>query len=209
MTPLRLNAATLADIFTGRIARWDAQALRSLNPDVALPALPIRVVHRAVGSGTGRAFSEFLATSGRWRTAPGDSAEVPWPIGVAAEGNEGVASEVKVSIGAIGFVELTYARQNKLPVAAVQSHSGAFVQPVSAASRYPIMARTWLVVEPRRVPQQKADPLFMFIRWALNEGATQARAMEYTPSSPDTVARYDSLLRVLATRHCGEQGAAP
>ncbi|MDB4913881.1 MAG: phosphate transporter substrate-binding protein [Gemmatimonadetes bacterium] len=200
---LRFDARLLADIFSGRIRRWDAPAVRVLNAGVVLPAMPIVVVHRASGSGTGRAFSDYLAKTGKWRTPADSAADVVWPVGVAVEGNEGVASEVKVTVGAIGYVELVYARQNRLAVAAVQTAAGDFVPPGQGSGTYPIVAQTWLVLDPAHVHAGRGSALVTFIRWALEDGATSAKAMEYFPAPPDTVARYDSLLRKIDFAACG------
>ena len=208
-SPLHFDAALLADIYSGRVTRWNAREVRLLNPDVTLPATTITVVHRASGSGTGRAFSDFLATSGRWAGGHGgDSVDAPWPVGVAAEGNEGVASEVKVTLGAIGFMELAYARQNRLRIGAVKTAGGGFLLPGRGATAYPITARTWLVIDPTHVSTERGEMLASFIRWALHDGAEQAIALEYTPLPADTVAHYDSLLRALTFGKCAVRDTA-
>ena len=202
LTPLRLDDQVLAGIFAGRITHWNALALRALNPMLTLPDLPIIVVHRGVGSGTSKAFGDYLVATGAWPRAPGDTGDVRWPVGIAAEGNEGVAVEVKVTNGAIGYVELSYARQNALPVAALRTALGSYVQPGSAHTDYPITARTWLVIDPSRLQRAHGAALVGFVRWALHAGAEQARALEYTPVRPDTVAHYDSVLASLDFARC-------
>src|SRR4029077_16452572 len=109
---------------------WDAPEIRGLNPTFHMPATRIVVVHRARGSGTSHAFAEFLHASGHWPdSASASSPDSVFSVGVSAEGNEGIAAEVKATIGAIGYVELTYARQNRLAFAAVQGKDGTFVLP--------------------------------------------------------------------------------
>ena len=201
--PLRFDAELLADVFSGSVRRWNAPQIAERNPGVIFPATPITVVHRGTGSGTSRAFSDFLSSSGRWAGGRvGDTSEVRWPVGVAAEGNAGVAVEVKVTIGAIGYVELSYARQNRLSVAAVKSHDGSYLAPGSDSPAYPIWAHTWLVIDPARVKAERGPPLVAFVQWALHDGAVQARAMEFAPVSTDSVSRYDALLKGMTFEAC-------
>jgi phosphate transport system substrate-binding protein len=109
--PLRLSGEVMADLFLGRITRWKDARLQALNPDAVLPALPVKVVHRIDGSGTTYIYTEFLsAVSRTWAAGPGPGRRVEWPVGVAGTGNEGVAGEVKATEGAIGYVEVVYAR---------------------------------------------------------------------------------------------------
>jgi phosphate transport system substrate-binding protein len=129
--PLRVSGEVLADLFLGRLDRWNDARLQSLNPEVALPDLPVRVVHRSDGSGTTYIFSEYLsAVSRAWASGPGRGRQVQWPVGAEGAGNEGVAAEVKATEGALGYVEVVYARQNRLPVAHIQNRSGRFVSPL-------------------------------------------------------------------------------
>ncbi|HEX7981461.1 MAG TPA: phosphate ABC transporter substrate-binding protein PstS [Gemmatimonadaceae bacterium] len=200
---LRLDVATLADIFSGRVKRWNDARIRALNPGRSLPAVPIVVVHRADGSGTSRAFSDFLSTSGRWTVShAGDTSEVQWPLGIPAEGNAGVALEVKVRIGAIGYMELSYARQNRLAVAAVRGGAGDFVLPGAGATGYPATAVTWLVLEPSRMTADRAEKFVAFVRWAQREGSPQARELEYSQPEPDSIAYYDTLLSRIPFESC-------
>ena len=172
---LRLDGAVLADIFHGRITRWNDARLAALNPGLRLPATAIVVVHRADASGTSHAFTRYLAAaSATWRTGPGEGTAVSWPTGLGARGNEGVAAQVKQMPGAIGYVEYTYALQNRLPSAALRNPAGAYVSPsvqaMSAAAHavaatlppggdlrpslvnapavdaYPLAALSWIVV---------------------------------------------------------------
>jgi phosphate transport system substrate-binding protein len=202
-TPLRLDVSTLADIFAGRVKRWSDARIRELNPGRSLPAAPIVVVHRADGSGTSRAFSDFLSTSGRWGVShAGDTSEVQWPVGIPAEGNAGVALEVKVREGAIGYMELSYARQNRLTVAAIRGSAGDFVLPGAGATGYPATAVTWLVLEPSRMSPDRAEKFVAFVRWAQHEGSPQARALEYSQSEPDSIAYYEALLSRIPFDSC-------
>lgn len=206
--PLQFDATLLADIFAGRVTRWNDARVATHNVGVALPDLPVTVVHRGSGSGTGQAFGAFLTTSHAWPGTTTDTSDVHWPVGIAAEGNEGVAVEVKVTAGAIGYVELAYARQNRIAVGAVRGPNG-FVTPGLGASDYPISARTWLVIDPARSTVERGRPLVEFVRWALRDGAEQARVLEYTPISADTVTHYDAVLRAIPFETCGAAVKAP
>ncbi|MDB4883720.1 MAG: pstS [Gemmatimonadetes bacterium] len=203
LIPLRLDVDVLADIFAGRVTRWSDSRIHALNPQRRLPDLPITVVHRADGSGTSRAFSDFLSTSGRWTVSrPGDTSEVQWPIGVPAEGNAGVALEVKVREGAVGYVELSYARQNRLPVAAIRRGAGDFVLPGSDSATYPAMVATWLVVDPVRLSPERARAFVQFVSWAQREGSSQTHALEYAQPHPDSIAYFDALLAGIPFETC-------
>jgi phosphate transport system substrate-binding protein len=216
--PLRLDGRTIADIFLGRITRWNAPQIAALNPGVRLPATDILVVHRSDGSGTTYVFTDYLtAVSRDWAAGPGRGKEVPWPTGLGAKGNEGVAGQVKQTPGAIGYVELAYATQNRLPTAAIRNAAGNFVLPsiestraamASVAGRlppdtdyrvsmvnppgadaYPIASFTWLLVYEQQTDPVKGRTLRDFLKWALTEGESQAAALEYAPLPPDMVNR--------------------
>ena len=129
--PLNLSPDVIADIFLGTITRWSDARITALNPKVTLPATDILVVHRADGSGTSYIFSDFLTTvSPAWAAGPGRGKDVRWPVGIGGKGNEGVAGQVKQMPGAIGYLEVVYARQNRLPVVHVQNAAGHFVSPM-------------------------------------------------------------------------------
>ncbi|HCT56036.1 MAG TPA: phosphate ABC transporter substrate-binding protein PstS [Gemmatimonas aurantiaca] len=129
--PLNLSADVIADIFLGKLTKWNDTRLAALNPKVTLPASDILVVHRADGSGTSYIFSDYLTVvSPAWASGPGRGKEVPWPVGIGGKGNEGVAGQVKQMPGAIGYLEVVYARQNRLPVAHIRNQAGRFVSPM-------------------------------------------------------------------------------
>ena len=120
----------LADIFLGKIKTWNDSAIKSLNPGVNLPSNPITTVHRADGSGTTYIFTNYLSTvSPAWTSGPGTGKSVSWPIGVAGQGNEGVAGLIKTTPYSIGYVELAYALQNHFTYAKIQNAAGKFVSP--------------------------------------------------------------------------------
>lgn len=131
--PLHLTGQVIADIFLGKISKWNDARIAALNPSATLPDEDIIVVHRSDGSGTTYIFTDYLASaSPSWALdagGPGRGKEVSWPVGLGGKGNEGVTGQVKQTEGSIGYVELAYARQNQLPVALVQNAAGEFVAP--------------------------------------------------------------------------------
>lgn len=129
-TTLQFSSDVIAGVFLGHITKWNDERIQALNPNVPLPASNIQVVHRADESGTSYIFTEYLsAVSPAWAAGPGRGKHVQWPTGVERIGNEGVAGQVKQTVGAIGYVEVVYARQNRLPVARLRNRAGRFVSP--------------------------------------------------------------------------------
>ncbi len=129
--PLNLSPDVIADIFLGTITRWSDARITALNPNVTMPDTDILVVHRADGSGTSYIFSDFLTTvSPAWAAGPGRGKDVRWPVGIGGKGNEGVAGQVKQMPGAVGYLEVVYARQNRLPVVHVRNAAGRFISPM-------------------------------------------------------------------------------
>ncbi len=208
-TALRFDGPTLADIFLGRITRWNDRRIAQLNPGVKLPAEDILVVHRSDGSGTTYIFTDFLAkVSPEWKEQVGQATSVEWPVGLGGKGNEGVTQQVKQSEGAIGYVEYIYAQSNNLPAADVRNSAGAFIAPtlkaVSAAAEgasfapdtdfrvsitnaagaeaYPIASFTWLLIHTgdRRTPKDEA--IRAFLAWMLEPGPQRMAAdLHYGP----------------------------
>ena len=129
--PLQLSPDIIAGIFLGTITRWRDARIAALNPTLTLPNTDILVVHRADGSGTSYIFSDYLSTvSPDWAAGPGRGKDVRWPVGIGGKGNEGVAGQVKQMPGAIGYLEVVYARQNRLPVVHVRNTAGRFISPM-------------------------------------------------------------------------------
>ena len=208
--PLNLGGDVVGDIFLGKITKWNDSRIASLNPGAKLPAKDILVVHRAEASGTTYIFSDYLtAVSPAWASGPGKGKELKWPVGLGGKGNDGVSGQVKQTPGTIGYVELAYANQNKLPVARIKNAAGQFVGPTiesitaAAASAveklppntdyrvsivnapggaaYPISSFTWLLMYERQTDATKARKLVDFLRWALTEGEGSAAALDYAP----------------------------
>jgi phosphate transport system substrate-binding protein len=216
--PLVLTGDVLADIFAGKITKWNDPRIAALNSGVALPASDILVVHRSDGSGTTYVFSDYLsAVSPSWAQAPGKGKELRWPVGLGAKGNEGVAGQVKQTPGAIGYTELAYAKQNKLQYAAMRNAAGQPVLPsaesVTAAGKaaaaklgpntdyrvsivnaegadaYPISTFTWLLVYENQPDAVKGRKLVDFLRWSLTDGQRSAASLDYAPLPADLAAR--------------------
>ena len=208
--PLQLSGELLADIFLGRVTKWNDPRVVAINAGVTLPVRDILVVHRSDGSGTTFIFTDYLtAVSKTWASGPGKGKEVAWPVGLGGKGNEGVAGQVKQTPGTIGYVELAYAKQNALPTASVRNASGAFVQPsvesataaaagaieklpantdyrvsivnAPGANAYPISSFTWILAYAKPADAAKAKKLSDFLRWALVDGEKSASALDYAP----------------------------
>jgi phosphate transport system substrate-binding protein len=206
---VKLDGETVAGLFLGTIRKWNDPRLAALNPGIKLPNLDVAVVHRSDGSGTSYIFTDYLSSiSKEWASKVGRNTSVKWPAGLGAKGNEGVAGQVKQLEGAIGYVELAYARQNKLPVADLKNASGKFVTPtiesVTAAlataripndfrfsivyppgpDAYPISGATWLLVYEQQKDPAKGKKLVEFLKWGLTQGQSMASPLDYAPLPP-------------------------
>ena len=210
---LKLNSEALANIFLGKITTWNDPKIAHDNPGVALPAKPIIVVHRSDGSGTTSIFTDYLTgVDAEWAQKVGKGASVKWPAGLGGKGNEGVAGQIKTTPYSLGYVELAYAFENKLPYAFLKNKSGVFVEPsihsTSAAAAgaakhmpadyrvslvnqpgkdaYPIVGFTWLLVYQQQKDALKGKKLVEFLNWSLHKGQKMAAPMLYAPL-PDSV----------------------
>src|SRR5262245_32598225 len=213
-TPLKFSGGVLADIFLGRIVKWNDAAIAALNPGVALPARDIIVVHRSEGSGTTYIWVDFLSkVSPEFMRRVGVNAAVNWPVGVGGKGNEGVAGLLTQLPGSLGYVELIYALQNRIAYGAVRNADGEFVTATIAsvtaaaaaaatrmppnfcvsitnapgAGAYPISSFSWMLLyeNPRNKAQAKA--MIQFLRWALTDGQKYCEALGYARLPPDLV----------------------
>ncbi len=203
---LKLDGATLANIYLGKITKWNDPAITAQNSGVDLPAQDIVVVHRSDGSGTSYIFTDYLSNvSSEWKEKVGKNTSVNWPAGLGGKGNAGVAGQVKQSPGAIGYVELAYAKQNSLPYADMKNFSGAYITPsiesvVEAlatatipadfrfsmvnppgAKAYPIAGATWLLVYQQQKDAAKGKKLVEFLKWAFTDGEKMAASLDYAP----------------------------
>jgi phosphate transport system substrate-binding protein len=203
---LKLDGPTVADIFQGKVTSWSDPKIAALNPGVKLPATDLVVVHRSDGSGTSYIFTDFLSSVSKdWEKHVGRNTSVRWPTGLGAKGNEGVAGQVKQLPGTIGYVELAYAHQNKLPTAEIKNSSGAFIAPSlesisealanakipedfrfsmvnpPGAKSYPIAGATWLLVYQQQKDAEKGKRVVEFLNWALTKGESLASGLDYAP----------------------------
>ena len=217
---LKLTPDTLAGIYLGTITKWDDPKLAADNAGLKLPAQAITVVRRADGSGTTNIFTSYLAeVSADWKSKVGKGNAVHWPVGIGGEGNAGVAGAVKQRTGSIGYVELAYARQNKLVWTALKNQSGAFVEPTldgttaamegvtipdstevmivnsANAKAYPICGLTWILVYEQQTDKGKAQSLVSVLWWALHAGQKFAADLDYAALSPAATQKAEALVR--------------
>jgi len=218
---LKLDAAVVSGIYLGNITKWNDPKIAALNPDVALPDLGIVVVHRSDGSGTTFIFTDYLSSvNPAWADTAGKGTSVKWPaaVGIGAKGNEGVAGQVKQLAGAIGYVELAYARQNQMTYADLKNAAGNFVAPdletVSAAmatakipddfrfsivnapgdQAYPIAGASWVIIYERQKKPETGGKVVAFLKWAITDGQKISATLDYAPLPDSVVQRELKLL---------------
>jgi phosphate transport system substrate-binding protein len=205
---LKFTGPVLADVFLGKVTKWNDPALAQLNPGVNLPGSEITVVHRSDGSGTTYIWADYLSkVSPEWKTKVGVATSVNWPAGVGGKGNEGVAGLVRQTPGSIGYVELIYALQNKIDYGSVKNAAGEFqrasLESVTAAAAategkmpadfrvsitnapgrgvYPIASFTWILLAESPKDKNKGKAMVDFMRWALADGQKLAAGLGYAP----------------------------
>jgi phosphate ABC transporter phosphate-binding protein len=218
---LRFTPDLLADIFLGRIRKWNDPRILAVNRGLQLPDRDIAVVHRSDGSGTTWVFTDYLSkVSADWKSTVGATGTPKWPVGAGAEGNEGVAKAVRETPGAIGYVEYIYAIKNHMTYASVRNNAGHFVSPdiesilaaargssnriaedfqtsitnASAPDAYPISAFTWVVVPAKMDDAAKKRALKEFLEWMLGPGQKQASALGYVEIAPEVLLREQQAL---------------
>ena len=208
--PVKFTPDVLADIFLGKITKWNDARLTSINAGVTLPATDIVVVHRADGSGTSFVFTDYLSkVSPDWQQKVGKGTSVNWPVGLGGRGNEGVSATVSQTPGAIGYVELAYAQKNNIPFGTLRNSAGNWIVPsleaVTAAAAgamkdmgpntdfrvsitnstgsqaYPISSFTWFLIHKSYADAGKATALVQFVAWAESDGQTKAASLGYAP----------------------------
>jgi phosphate transport system substrate-binding protein len=214
LTQLRLDGLTLADIFLGKITKWNDARIGSQNQGLSLPDQDIVVVHRSDGSGTSYIFTDYLSSvSTEWKSRVGRNTSVNWPVGLGGKGNEGVAGQIKQVPGAIGYIELAYALQNRLPFADMKNAAGNYITASlgsvtealatatipedfrfsmvnpPGAKAYPIAGATWLLVYQQQSDSIKGRKLVEFLKWAYTEGEKMATALNYAPLPDNVVQR--------------------
>jgi phosphate transport system substrate-binding protein len=221
---LSFTQEIVADLFLGKIKKWNDQKIVVANPNVKLPDLAISVVHRADGSGTTYIFSEYLSKiSKEWKDTIGTGKSLNWPAGqIGQKGNPGVAGYVKQTPGSVGYVELLYALQNKMAYGNIKNKAGAFVEPtpksVSAAANvripddtnvsltdtdakdgYPISGFTWLIFYKEQNyggrSKEKAEALARMLHWMVTDGQKFVEPLQYSALSKDAVAKSEKIIR--------------
>jgi phosphate transport system substrate-binding protein len=212
---LKLTGAVLADIFLGKITKWNAPQIAALNPGVKLPADDITVVHRADSSGTSFLWTDYLSqTSPEWKTKVGAGTAVKWAVGVGGKGNEGVAANVQRIKGSIGYVEWAYAKKNRMQHTQLQNKDGVFLQPDDAnfkaaaaganwtgtpgfavvltnqpgKASWPITGVSYILVHKSQADAAKGKEVLKFFDWAYKNGDAAAAELDYVPM-PDTVTK--------------------
>jgi phosphate transport system substrate-binding protein len=207
---LRVTPDVIADMFLGKITKWNDARITKLNPGVALPATDLLIVHRSDGSGTTFIWTSYLtAVSPEWAKQVGAGKDVKWPVGLGGAQNAGVAGQIKQIPGAVGYVELAYALQNKLGYAEVQNKAGKFVTASSAgvtaaaagiakglpantdfrlsivdapgAAAYPISGMTWALIYMHQPNAAKGKMLVNFIRYGITDGQKASESLSYAP----------------------------
>ena len=217
---LVLDGPTLAAIFVGSVKSWDDPAIQKLNPNAKLPAQPIAVVHRSDGSGTTFNFTYYLAqVSPDWKSQVGASTSVEWPVGIGAKGNEGVANNVTQTQGAIGYVELAYALQNKMIYTKMVNKDGKTVEPggfsvqavaanadwssvpgygvilanQAGVGSWPMTAATFILVPKQPADTAAAAEALKFFAWAYAKGSDMADALDYVPMPKNVIEQVEKL----------------
>lgn len=220
---LKLTPDVIADIFLGKIKKWNDPRIVSLNPGVKLPNMNITVVHRSDGSGTTFVFVDYLSkVSKEWKTKVGRGTSVAWPVGLGGKGNEGVSGLVKQVPGSLGYVELAYAKQNKLPTALVKNKKGKFIKPelstITSAAKieipndtrvsitdtdaedgYPISSFTWILVYKEQNYKgrsfERAKQLVKLLWWIIHQGQNYTEPLDYAKLPPEVIKKAEAIIK--------------
>lgn len=223
ISEIRLSQKILADIFLGRITRWNHRKIARLNPGVKLPKKEIIIVHRSDGSGTTNIFTDFLTkVSDEWKEGVGHGKTVDWPVGIGVTKNSGVATMIKQLPGSIGYVEMAYAIENGLPVATIENSSGNFIKPslsstslsavgkipddtrtsltnTSAVNGYPITGFTWIILYKEQNyngrTHDKAKDLADLFWWMTHDGQKFTKDLNYAPLPDKMILKVEKILR--------------
>ncbi len=223
---LRFTPDVIADIFLGKIGKWNDRRISEINPGVKLPDMNVTVVHRSDGSGTTSIFSDYLSKVSReWKEKVGAGTSLNWPAGLGGKGNPGVAGLVKQTPGSIGYVELIYALQNKMPYGTVKNKKGNFVTATLASTSkaadtnlpddmkvsltdtdapegYPISGFTWILVYKGQSygdrTEEKAKEVVKLLWWMTHEGQKYTEPLEYAPLSKKAVENAEKLIKSMS-----------
>ncbi len=224
---LKLAPDVVADLFLGKIEKWNDPRIVSQNPGIKLPDLPVAVVHRSDGSGTTYIFSDYLSkVSPDFSSKVGKGKAVNWPAGIGGKGNEGVAGQVKQTPGAVGYVEFAYAMQNQLSYASLKNKAGKYVEPSIAATTaalaastqeiqkdvrssvtdapgeasYPISALTYIILYKTQEDANSGKALLDFLKWAMGDGQKFSAPLLYAPLPPEVMKMNEATLATLAVK---------
>lgn len=224
--PLRFSSEVIADIFLGKITKWNDARIKAENPDANLPAADMTVVHRAESSGTTFVFTDYLSkVSPEWKQKVGTDKTPKWPVGQGGKGNEGVMGQIKNQPNTIGYVELAFAVQNKMPAASIKNASGKFVEPTidavtaaaaaSAASTpddlrvsitnaagadvYPISSYTYILAYKDQKDATKGKALIDFLWWGIHDGEKFAKELQYSPLPAEIVKRTETKINSITS----------
>ncbi len=220
---LKLTPEVIANIFLGKIKTWNDPTIENVNPGAKMPAIPIIVIHRSDGSGTTFIWTDYLSkVNDEWKSKVGKGTAVNWPVGLGGKGNEGVSGLVKQTPGSIGYMELSYAEQNKMAAAAIKNKSGHFIYPnlssitaagniqlaadakvsitnTEASDGYPISSFTWTIIYKEQKyndrGQDRAEKLIKLMWWAIHEGQAYCRPLHYAPLSLSALQVGESILK--------------
>jgi phosphate transport system substrate-binding protein len=220
---IRFSPETIAAIFLGQIKLWNDPRIAADNPGLALPVKPVLVVHRSEGSGTTDIFTDYLSkVSGEWKTKVGRGSSVQWPVGIGGQGNEGVANQIRNTVGGVGYIELAYAHQNKMPYGSVKNRAGNYVEPDpqyvtnAAASMtdvpadlrfsitdesgpwaYPIAGTTWVLLYKNQDNPEQGKLATAFVEWAITDGQQYATELDYAALAKNLVQKSQTALRTV------------
>jgi phosphate transport system substrate-binding protein len=228
---LKFTPDVLADLFLGKIKKWNDPRLAKANPGVKFPDEDIIIVHRSDGSGTTYIWTDYLSkVSSEWKDKVGKGTAVNWPVGLGGKGNEGVAGTVKQTEGSLGYVELIYAVSNKMPYGSVQNAAGSFVKAsldsVTAAAAsvkdmpddfrvsitnapgkdaYPISSFTWLLVPAEWADASKGKAFVDFLNWMVDKGQTMTAALQYAPLPKNVAAKVKARIKEIKVKGTAAQ----
>jgi phosphate transport system substrate-binding protein len=223
---LRFSPDSIAGIYLGEIKLWNDPKIAADNPGVSLPAKPVLVVHRSDGSGTTDIFTDYLTkVSGKWKSKVGHGTSVQWPVGIGGQGNEGVANQVRNTQGGVGYIELAYARQNKISYGLVKNQAGNYIDPdpknvTNAADSlkeipadlrfsitdqpgpqaYPIAGSTWVLLYKNQQDANQGKLVVDFVEWAITDGQKYANELDYAVLAKNLVQKSQAALHSIT---CG------
>ena len=220
---LKLSPDVLANMFLGKITKWNDPQIAKINPGVTLPETGVFIIHRSDGSGTTNIFTTYLSkVSSDWNTKPGKGSAINWPAGLGGKGNEGVSGLIKQTPGAVGYIELSYAIQNNMTFADIQNSSGNFITPsvastsaagniaipddakvsltnTTAKDGYPISGLTWALIYKEQNYDgrslQRAQKILKLLWWNIHDGQKYCKDLDYAPLSPAAVAVGEKILK--------------